>query len=55
MVWYPAVEFLWPDVIQACARQYQKGLSVEDIKNMYWNTKIIYLKRDIVTAAEQIN
>ena len=50
-----AAEFHWPEVIQACARQYQKNLTGEEVNNIDWQTKVSYLKRDPVTAAEQIN
>ena len=50
-----AAEFHWPEVIQIVAKQYGTNLSIEDINCMDWNTKRIWLQRNPVTVARQID
>ena len=50
-----AAEFHWPEVIQIVAKQYGTNLSIEDINSMDWNTKRIWLQRNPVTVARQID
>ena len=50
-----AAEFHWPEVIQVVASQYGVKLSDEEIETMDWNTKRMWLKRNPVTAARQID
>ena len=48
-------EFHWPEVIQIVARQYGETLTVDEVNNMNWDTKVKYMKRNPVTVARQID
>ena len=48
-------EFYWPEVIQIVACQYRTKLSADDVKQMDWKTKAMWLKRSPVTIAQQID
>ena len=48
-------EFHWPEGIQIVACQYGTKLSADDVKQVDWKTKIMWLKRNPVTVARQID
>ncbi len=48
-----AADMQWPEVIQSIARQYGKELTPEDISNMAWEDKCMWLRSNPVTAARQ--
>ncbi|GAB1600976.1 hypothetical protein Ahia01_000375800, partial [Argonauta hians] len=50
-----AAEFHWPHIIQIVARQYGEELTVEQVENMDFSTKVKYFKRNPVTVARHID
>ena len=50
-----AAEFHWPQVIKIVAKQYGTDLSTEEVNSMDWNTKRMWLQRNPVTVARQID
>lgn len=50
-----AAEFDWTEVIKVIAKQYNEILIDEQIKGMDRETKIMYLKRNLVTATRHID
>ena len=50
-----AAEFHWPEVIQIVSKQYGVHLIAEDVRNMTWENKCNWLKRNSVTAARHID
>ena len=51
----PAGEFHWHEIIQIVARQYGTTLTTEQVNQMDWKTKVMWLKRNPVTVARQID
>lgn len=45
----------WIKIIQIIARQFGTILTNEEIKNMYWGEKVIWIKRNPVTATHMID
>ena len=54
-VTFSAGEFHWPEIIQIVARQYGKSLTTEQVNQMDWKTKVMYLKTNPVIVARQID
>ena len=52
---FSAAEFNWTDIIKLVGRQFGEDLDDESIKQMKWETKVGYLKRNPVTVARQID
>ena len=50
-----AAEFHWTEIIHIVARQYGETLTDEEVNSVDWGTKMIYLKRNPVTVARQID
>lgn len=50
-----AAEFDWTEVIKVIAKQYNEILIDEQMKGMDRETKIMYLKRNLVTATRHID
>ena len=50
-----AAEFHWTEIIQFVARQYGEILTDEPVNAMDQSTQVIYLKRNSVTVARQID
>ena len=45
----------WIETIQTIARQFGKDLTDSEIENMHWGDKIMWIKRNPVTAARMID
>lgn len=43
-------EFMWPEMIQAIGRRYGLSFTEEDVMNMDWEEKAMYLRRNPVTT-----
>ena len=50
-----AAEFKWTEIIQVVAKQYGEELSADQIEKLTWSEKLIYLKRNPVIVARQID
>lgn len=50
-----AAEFHWPQVIRTVAQQYGESLTDTQIASMNWEAKRLWLQRNPVTAARQID
>ena len=50
-----AVEFSWTDIIKIVSKQFGEDLTNDAINNMSWKTKVLYLKRNTITIARQID
>ncbi|XP_078691416.1 uncharacterized protein LOC144921886 isoform X1 [Branchiostoma floridae x Branchiostoma belcheri] len=50
-----AADMQWPEVIGSIARQYGKFLTADDVKNMNYEEKCSWLRRNPVTAARQFS
>ena len=50
-----AREFHWPEIIQIVACQYGTTLTTEQVNQMDWKTKVMWLKRNPVTVARQLD
>ena len=50
-----AGEFHWPEIIQIVARQHGTTLTTEQVNQMDRKTKVMWLKRNPVTVARQLD
>ena len=50
-----AGELHWPEIIQNVARQYGTTLTTEQVNQMDWKTKFMWLKRNTVTVGRQLD
>ena len=52
---FSAAEFSWTDIIKIVAKQFGEDLTDDTINSMSWKDKVLYLKRNPVTVARQID
>ena len=50
-----AADLRWPDTISVIASQYNVALTEEDVKNMSWEERCHWIRRNPVTAARQFD
>ena len=50
-----AADLRWPDTISVIASQYNVTLTEEDVKNMSWEERCHWIRRNPVTAARQFD
>lgn len=49
-VTFSCADYHWPEIIQAVGHQYNRNFSDQDVENMNWATKSLWLRRNPVTA-----